>query len=109
LAILKNAQNKVAALDVAKILSGKEAVSLWAKSSKLPPVRRDLLASQPSDPVQSIFSDGALQSRSWLDPNKGETYKIFGDMVESLLSGKKSSYEAVSTANSKINDILKKM
>ena len=65
------------------------------KLSYLPPVRRDMIAGGSTDPYLSIFYDSALISRGWLDTNKAQSNIIFQNMVESVVSGRKSALQAL--------------
>ncbi len=106
LAILKNAPNPLAVANAFVVLTNSSSQSAWNSVSGFPPVTRDLLAQNPSDPFQSVFYTSALQSKGWLDPNRVATSKIFGDMIGSVISGDKRSDGALQDADSKLNGLI---
>ena len=106
LAIAKSSQNPSNTLAVISGLFNKNANAIWSESTKLPPVRRDLLLTRPQDPYLSVFYDSALISKAWLDPKPEATDTIFRDMVESVTSGRSRAGEAVSTAGIQIDNLL---
>ncbi len=106
LAISKSTKSPDNTLSVLAGLFNREAIAIWSESTKLPPVRRDLLLTRPQDPYLSIFYDSALISKAWLDPRPETTDTIFRDMIESVTSGKSRAGEAVSTAGIQIDNLL---
>ncbi|TAK58197.1 extracellular solute-binding protein [Patescibacteria group bacterium] len=106
LAISKSSQNPSNTFVVLSSLFNANAISIWSESTKLPPVRRDLLLTRPQDPYLSVFYDSALISKAWLDPRPESTDIILRDMVESVTSGKSRAGEAVSTAGIQIDNLL---
>ncbi len=66
---------------------------IWEKlqsNVSLPPASRDLLAKGNTDPFMSVFYKSAIQSRSWLEPDSERVSEIFKNMIESIVTGKKS-------------------
>ncbi|MBM2817929.1 MAG: protein of unknown function with transrane region [Parcubacteria group bacterium] len=106
LATVKSSKKLSSAFNTISSLVSKDNISIWSKTSGLPPVRRDLLAAGASDPVRSIFYASAIISKGWLDPDRKETNAIFQNMVESIVSGKSRLGEAVSRADSEIQNLL---
>ena len=107
-AILSSSKNKDKALTTISEVTGVNGIMLWTKLSGLPPVRRELLfSSGQNDPYQLIFSQSALSSRGWLDPNKTETNVIFSSLVEGVSSGRLPVQEAISNAERNLDDLLK--
>ncbi len=107
LVILNNSAHKADAFNAIVKLTSSDAIASLSASTHLPPVRRDLLANVPSDPAASAFYQAALQSKGWLDPSSEDTNKIFGDMIQSVTSGKSASNEAVSSASSQLGELLR--
>ena len=105
-ALVKSSKKLLPAFNTISVLTGKDNISLWIKTSGLPPVRRDLLASGSTDPVGSIFYSSAIISKGWLDPNREETKNIFQNMIESVVSGRLRLAEAVRRADSEIQSLL---
>jgi ABC-type glycerol-3-phosphate transport system substrate-binding protein len=106
LAISKSTKSPGNTLSVLSGLFNRDAIAIWSESTKLPPVRRDLLLTRPQDPYLSIFYDSALISKAWLDPRPELTDTIFKDMIESVTSGKSRAGEAVSDAGIQIDNLL---
>lgn len=107
LAILKS--SKVLSADIAAVtlLSGKEIVASASTALNLPPVRRDLLAQKPKESYLSVFYDGALLSKGWLDPSSSETNAIFGEIVQDITSGRRKLSNAVDNGNAQMLKLLK--
>lgn len=107
LAILKS--SKVLSADIAAVtlLSGKEIISSASTALNLPPVRRDLLAQKPKESHLSVFYDGALLSKGWLDPSSSETNAIFGEIVQDITSGRRKLSTAVENGNAQLMKLLK--
>ncbi len=106
LVIPKNSGNAAAAVEAAILLTSRAPLELLAKSTGLPPVRRDLLSKIPGDAVSPIFYQSALVSKAWLDPSSAETTNIFRDMVDSVVSGRERVPEAVARAHEELNQLL---
>ena len=102
-AILSSSENQPGAYRAISSLTGSNFLELYAEESGLPPVRRDLLSTVPGNVKGSVLYKSALYSRGFLDPNPGKTSSIFQTMVESVLSGRMSSQEAVLNANNQFD------
>ncbi|QQR76396.1 extracellular solute-binding protein [Candidatus Nomurabacteria bacterium] len=97
--IMNASKNRNTAYVVSALLSGNEFLSSFTPNLNLPPVRRDLLASRPTDPILSIFYTEALISRGWIDPSSIKTT----DILSRLTSGIYEPYQAVSLANEELS------
>lgn len=107
LAVVKNSYNQAAALSAATALISQPAIAAFAKSTALPPARRDLLAQRPSDAVNTVLYTSALQARGWVDPNAGKSDEIFTSLIEAVTSGRSGIGVALSTANNSLNLLIK--
>lgn len=76
-------------------------------TTSLPTATRTLLNEKQKDSYLSTFFEGAIVSRSWLDPNQKETNSIFKELIENSLSNKLSVGEAISKASNQLDLILK--
>jgi ABC-type glycerol-3-phosphate transport system substrate-binding protein len=103
LSILASSKNPAGAYAAILSLTGSTFLEAYSKESGLPPVRRDLLATVPGTANDGVLYRSALYSRGFLDPNPEKTNSIFQTMVESVLSGRSSSGEAVQTADNQLN------
>ena len=92
----------------ANLANGANTYSLVAPSG-FAPMRRDLIsANRNIGNYNPVIYDSALYSRSWLDINTEETYKILERMVESVVSGLSDPREAVENANIEIRTLIAK-
>lgn len=107
LSIVKTTANVNGTYEVLTQMLTPEALNELVGISYLPPVRRDMIATGSTDPYLSIFYDGALISKSWLDINKQESYMIFQNMVEDVTSGRRSERDAIENANDQYDISLK--
>jgi multiple sugar transport system substrate-binding protein len=105
--ISRGSKNTSAALQAALSLVSRDSALKLSETLRLPPARRDLLAITPSDAVMPVFYTAALQARGWLDPEGTATSVIFRDMIESVTSGRARTSEALSSANSSLEALIK--
>lgn len=106
LAITKNSKNPSAALQVALKLTDAQSISSLVKVTNLPPVRRDLLTTRPSEAFLSVFYDGAVQAKAWLAPEPTALSPIFKEMVESVTAGRAGVSGAVSKTGAELDVLL---
>lgn len=107
LAVLKSSRILSADIAAAKLLSSKDSISSVSTALNLPPVRRDLLAQKPKDSYLSVFYDGALLSKGWLDPSSSETNAIFSEIVKDITSGRRKLSSAVDNGNAEFMKLLR--
>ncbi len=107
LTISKNAKNIANAYYAIKVLTGKDAQEILARTSDLPPVRRDLLSLPQEDSVTDIFNKSALISNVFLDPDPVETSKIISEMIESFTSSRSRLTESVDRAGQRMFNLIK--
>lgn len=103
----KKSSNMTSALGVASALSQGDNVKNLSVSVSLPPASRTLLSDKPTNPYLFTFFNGALISRSWLDPNKIESDSIFKELIENVLSNNLSVNAAISKAQGQLELLLK--
>jgi multiple sugar transport system substrate-binding protein len=108
LATAKASPNPSGAMSIAFALTNKEVSDVFAQAFSLPSVRRDSLAVRPADSFKSIFTDAALRSQAWFDPNSVETETIFKNMIESVVSGELRIADAVRVADNELTSLLRK-
>jgi ABC-type glycerol-3-phosphate transport system substrate-binding protein len=107
IAILKSSPNISAAYLVVVTLTSSPVISQWVAKSGLPPVRRDLLSTVPSDAYRAVFYRGALLSKAWLDPNREGSDAVFMRLVENVTSGRLLVSEAVRTSSLELDGLLR--
>ena len=106
-AISRNSKNPAMALSVATKIVSQDSAKALSEIMQLPPARRDLLSTRPSDSTLSVFYDASVQSRGWLDPDTKTTKNIFHQMIESVTGGRARTLEAINKANGEINELIK--
>ncbi len=99
LSIARSSRNPTAAFTVMIQLADYAAQKEWSAQTKLPPVRRDLIAEGTIDPYLTIFYDGALISRGWIEPSSQGTDRAFQGLVESVISGRETKINAITRAH----------
>jgi len=107
LAVTKSSKVPNAAFAVASVLSGKEGASAISGTVNLPPVRRDLLKERQTDEYMAVFYNSAIRAKTWLDPEPSESNIIFKTMIESIISGRGRTGEAVAKASRELGALLK--
>lgn len=109
LAVSKTSPNLQGAFYVASELANGPLAGAFSLVSGLTPVRRDLLAPSASlTKFTDIYYKSAISSRSWVDPSYIESNKVFGDMIENVLSGLENYAGSVSDANTELRTLLTK-
>ncbi|MDP2593547.1 MAG: extracellular solute-binding protein [bacterium] len=105
IAITRSAKNPDS-FAVLTALTSADGIKSWVARSGLPPIRRDLLATRPTDSYNSVLYNSALISRGWLDPNPLSTDVIFKNMIESITTGKERVSNALKRADQEISALL---
>jgi ABC-type glycerol-3-phosphate transport system substrate-binding protein len=98
LAIPRSAANVKGALAVAEKLSSQLGVQTTVAQTGLPAVRTDVAVDTSANAAAQVFSQSALISRGWFDPNSNATNGIFQTMIESVTTGASDPAQAVSEA-----------
>ncbi len=106
-AITKQSKNVAGSYTVINALTEVAPLTALEKETNLPPIRRDMLSSRPSNASRSVFYNSALISSTWIDPEPLASSNIFRDMVESVTGGKSRVSEAISKADLELNALLK--
>ncbi|MEI6296445.1 MAG: extracellular solute-binding protein [bacterium] len=107
LAVLKNSSNINSAMSVVGFLTDGAYGKMFAKAVSLPSLRNDVLSVSNPDPVFSIFNQSAIISKGWYDPNPVESDKIFGGIINSVLSGRMVASEAINEAKNILKQYVK--
>ncbi len=107
LAIVKNSAKVSSAFKTIQVLTSKDALTLWRDRVLLPSVRRDLLTETPGDAYMEVFNTAAVRARSWLDPENKSTSNIFQDMIESVVSGRLRTSDAIESADKEMDALFK--
>lgn len=106
LAIARGSQNQNGALAAAIKLTSATAAAAVAGQLGLPPVRRDVQVDTSASAAAAVFIQSALMARSWADPHVATTNSLFKEMIESVISGRATSEQAVFDAASAMRQLL---
>lgn len=93
--LVRASNNLDASYKIISILTAPENLKILSESMYAPSVRRDVIAQGSSDPYITIFNDSALVSKTWLDLDLTQSKQIFGNLIQTITSGKKSIDQAV--------------
>ena len=107
-AVLASSKNLNTAFSVASLMATTDFAPKFSNALSIPPARRDLLATKPTDAYFPTFFSSALYGRSWLDPSPEDTDNIFEGMIDKVLSNNMSASDAVKDADAKLRLLLAK-
>ncbi len=79
----------------------------YLKTTEKPAARRDIIELQKDDSVIGAFAYGNLIARSWFQINPNSIEKILAEAIDSLNRGSSSIYDALSTANNRIDELMR--
>lgn len=106
LAIPKTTPNADRSFALIQNLIASDTVAFISDVVFLPPVRRDLLAGNPDNAFMQTFHDSALIAKNVYDFKPEETDAIFKRLIESVVSGRLTTTEAIVRANGEL-ELLK--
>jgi ABC-type glycerol-3-phosphate transport system substrate-binding protein len=106
--ISRGTKNMSGAFTAALKLTNAESITSLVQTTLMPPARRDLLGQKPTDAVLPVFWNAALQTKSWLDPDRVTTGEILTDMVDTVTSGRVRVSQAVNRANEQLQSLIDK-
>ena len=72
-------------------------------------ILRDIIAQGSTDQYVTIFNQSALIAKTWLDVDVKQSNKIFGDLIQNIISGKKALDQAVKDAHDIYDVTLKQV
>jgi len=91
--IVRNSANSGTAFQVVSTLVDPSHLAGLSATMYLPSVLNTVIAQGTTDPYISIFNDEALVGKTWLD-DPSASDRIFGSMIQSIVSGQKTADEA---------------
>ncbi|MBU1557796.1 extracellular solute-binding protein [Patescibacteria group bacterium] len=106
LSIARNSKNIGGSFNAIKGLTGDVMLRKLSELNNLPPVSRNLLVKRPESPYLDVFYRSAIFSKAWLDPRPEETSLIFQDMIESIISGRERTVNAINRASSEMKVLV---
>ncbi|MDE2071158.1 MAG: extracellular solute-binding protein [Patescibacteria group bacterium] len=105
-AISRTAHNVNGALVIAEALTAQTASAVEARTTGLPPARRDVQVDTSGNAAAATFVRSALIARGWLDPDPASTNSIFKGMINSVVSGASTPDAAVSDASQEMSQLF---
>jgi multiple sugar transport system substrate-binding protein len=105
--MVRASSNINAAYQVISILTQPANLSALSQTMYLPPVRTDLIAQGSTDQYISIFDQAALVAKTWLDADPVQSGQIFGNLVDSITSGRENTLQAIQDAGNQYNALLR--
>jgi len=79
----------------------------YLENTNKPAARKDLIEEQKDNPNISEFALQALTAKSWAQPKNLTVEEIFIEMINDVVSGAKTTYEALGSAEARINNLIK--
>lgn len=79
----------------------------YLENTNKPAARKDLIEKQKNDPYISDFAIQALTAKSWAQPKSLLAEEIIVEMIDEVVSGKKTSRDALLSAQTRINSLTK--
>jgi len=107
LSIVRTTANPTGVYQVLSILTQPSYLDALAKSMYLPSVLNSVISQGSTDPYISVFNMAALVSKTWLDADPIQSNQVLGNVVESITTGKKSSFQAIEDGGAIYGKILR--
>lgn len=105
--IVQGSTKVATAWNAMQALASAPTVERLAEVTGLSPARSDLLDRGTTDPVLTVFYQGAISGRNWFDFDQAKTKLIFEKMVDSVLTGRLPSVSASMEANTALESLIK--
>ncbi len=105
--ILNSSQKKQAAFEAISLLTNYDSAKMFAELTNLPPARRDLLQSPAGTAFGDVFWRSAVWTFPWLDPNPRQTDQIFGEAIDSVVTGKLKLENISGFISSRIDELVR--
>jgi multiple sugar transport system substrate-binding protein len=99
--------NRDLAWDFLLYMAKKENMENYAKLTKRPSSRRDVINLQLEDPNLKIFARQALTAKSWYQKDAATIENIFIETIENIVLGEASTEEALTKATTQVNAMMK--
>ncbi len=79
----------------------------YLENTSKPAARKDLIEKQKSDPFIGDFALQALTAKSWLQPKSLIVEEILTEMIDEVVTGAKTSRDALNSAANRINNSIR--
>jgi ABC-type glycerol-3-phosphate transport system substrate-binding protein len=107
--LVKSSQKLDGSYAIISILTDPTNLKQLSQSTYSPSVRRDIIALGSTDPYITIFNESALISKTWLDVGFEQSKQIFGNLIQTITSGKKSIEQVIKDASDLYDVTLKQV
>jgi ABC-type glycerol-3-phosphate transport system substrate-binding protein len=104
--IVRSTVNPAATFQVISLLTSPTFLADLSQNLYMPTVRRDIIVQGSSDPYMTRFNEAALVARTWIDADPAESTRIFKEMVDSVVSGRKNLNAAIRDAGDQYDVVL---
>ena len=106
--IPRGAKNMSGAYQAAVLLSSTAAQNAAAPALGLAPAALTPLSTPPADPVAAVAYAEALYADGWLSPAPADTDAVFSSMITSVISGRLTPDNALTSAENSLTSLLQK-
>lgn len=107
--LVRASQKIDASFQIVSLLTRAENIQKLSQTMYAPSVRRDIIAQGSTDPYITIFNQAALISKTWLDIDATKSRQIFGNLVQTITSGKNTIDQAIKDAGDQYDVTLKQV
>jgi ABC-type glycerol-3-phosphate transport system substrate-binding protein len=107
--LVKNSAKLDGSYQVISILTNKDNMKILSDKMYNASILRDIIAQGSTDQYVTIFNQSALIAKTWLDVDVKQSNKIFGDLIQNIISGKKALDQAVKDAHDIYDVTLKQV
>lgn len=108
LAVSNKSKNADAAWDfITYATTNEDAAALYGSNTKRPPALKTLINKKLSDIDLGVFAKQALIARSWPQIDNVKIEDSFSRMIESVLSGKLTTIDALKKAEEEITQLMR--
>lgn len=106
-AVSRFSKHPYAAWDFIKFMTSKNEAQKYLLATGNPTARKDLYTYQASDPDLSVFASQILTAKSWLQKDPAQVDKIFSEMINDVIFGRRSAEEAVKYAQDRVTQTMR--
>ncbi len=107
-AVYKNSPSKDAAWQFLHFLAQHNISAYYASVTQRPGSLRSVIAAQQEDPQIKMFAEQALSAVSWIQLDDQVIKQVFTDMIDAQVTGDQPLQQAILSADTKINTLMKK-
>jgi ABC-type glycerol-3-phosphate transport system substrate-binding protein len=105
--VSKQSKNPEVAWDFLKFITEKKSLETYYQLDNQPSSRKDIIASQITDPKIGIFAHANLTAKSFYKPDQAKMDIIFGQMIDNVVLKGIKPDEAVNQAQSQASTLVR--